>query len=153
MLLPLPEVVERIRAQGGVVYAPHPFAYPREPRRRAERALAVADAVEAINARAFWPGWNRMATRVARERGLPLVAGSDAHFVSEIGRARSEMPAFASVDEFRAGLSQARPFQLVVSSPGLHVASMGIKYGRRLNQGWSELLSSRPLRRRVARAS
>ena len=62
MRLPFNEVVERIRDQGGAIYAPHPFAYPREPRRRAARALAVADVVEAINARAFLPWWNRTAT-------------------------------------------------------------------------------------------
>lgn len=152
MLLPLAEVVERIRDQGGVIYAPHPFAYPREPRRRAERALAVADVVEAINARAFWPAWNRTASRLARERGIPLAAGSDAHFVGEIGRARAEMPAFDSSEEFRVGLGLARPFQLIVSSPALHVASMALKYGRWLSEGWSTMAPSQPRGRRVARA-
>ena len=65
MKLALEEVVERIHDQGGLVYAPHPYAYPREPRRRAARVLAVADIVEAVNARAFVPLWNRSARRAA----------------------------------------------------------------------------------------
>ncbi len=130
MRLPIEEVVERVRAQGGVVYAPHPYAYARHALRRARRALAVADIVEAVNARAFLPAWNRAATRAALRRSIPLGAGSDAHFGFEIGRAFTRMPAFGGAEEFRAALTEARPEQRVVSSPLLHVASLGLKCGR-----------------------
>jgi len=140
MRLPLHEVVARIRDQGGVIYAPHPYAYPRQARCRANRALEVADIVEAINARAFLPAWNRAASRAARERDLPEGAGSDAHFPHEIGRARTEMPAFDSVETFREALSAARPIQLAVTGPALHLASMGIKYGRPLHRSLAALV-------------
>lgn len=155
MRLPLPEVVERIRDQGGLIYAPHPFAYAREPRRRAARALAVADVVEAINARAFLPWWNRAASRAAEERGIPRAAGSDAHFVFEIGRARTVMPEFDSVESFAAAVSEAVPRQLAVSGPALHVASLGINYGRRASRALSSLSSfpATSSSTRVARAS
>jgi len=152
MRLPLSEVVERIRDQGGVVYAPHPFAYPREPRRRAARALAVADVVEAINARAFLPWWNRAASRAAAERGIPQAAGSDAHFAFEIGRAHTVMPQFDTAETFKVALSDARPRQLAVSGPSLHVASLGINCGRRASRALSSLSPILP-RTRVARAS
>ncbi len=153
MRLPLEEVVERIRTQGGIVYAPHPFAYPRAARRRAHRALGVADAVEAINARAFVPYWNRAATRAGRRRGLPLAAGSDAHFASEIGRARTLMPPFRTAAEFRTSLDRAKPVQLATTGAALHVASMGLKYGRMASRYAASLSVALPRGRRVAEAS
>ncbi len=130
MRLPLEEVVERIHDQSGVIYAPHPYAYPRNPITRARRAMAVADVVEACNARAFLPIWNRAATRSARERGLAMGAGSDAHFPGEIGRAFTRMPEFQNVHEFREVLEHARPVSKEVTSPFMHVASFGLKVGR-----------------------
>ncbi len=144
MRLPLPEVVERIRAQGGVVYAPHPYAYPSRPLRRASRALGVADIVEAVNARAFLPLWNRAAARAARRLALPTGAGSDAHFPLEIGRARTVMAAFESAEEFRSALPGARPVQVAVTGPGLHVASMALKLGRPLVRGLEGSVAARP---------
>lgn len=128
--LPLEETVDRIRDQGGVVYAPHPYAYARQALRRAHRALGVADVVEAVNARAFLPLWNRAAARAAERRGIPAGAGSDAHFPFEIGRAFVRMPAFGTAEEFRDALSGARPVRRRGSSPFLHVASLGLKCGR-----------------------
>ncbi len=129
--LRLEETVERIRDQGGIVYAPHPYAYARQALRRAHRALSVADVVEAVNARAFLPAWNHAAARAARRHGIPAGAGSDAHFPFEIGRAYAWMPEFATADDFRAALRSARPVRTRGSSPLLHVASLGLKYGRR----------------------
>jgi predicted metal-dependent phosphoesterase TrpH len=137
---PLEEVVERIRAQGGVVYAPHPFAYPWRPVWKARRAIAVADIVEAFNARAFVPAWNRAAYEEARRRGLPTAAGSDAHFQAEIGRAFTEMPAFCDVSGFRRALSGARPVGVSTTGPALHVASSAMRVAR---VGWD--LASTPI--------
>lgn len=128
--LPLEETVSRIREQGGLVYAPHPYAYARQALRRARRALDAADVVEAVNARAFLPLWNRAARRAAVDRGLPLAAGSDAHFVFEIGRAFAEMPAFDDAEGLRAALPRSRPVLRVTSGPALHVASFGLKWAR-----------------------
>ncbi|MCG8467558.1 MAG: PHP domain-containing protein [Gemmatimonadetes bacterium] len=153
MRLPLEEVVDRIREQGGLIYAPHPFAYALEPRRRAERALGVADVVEAINARAFLPWWNRAARRAAEARGIPCAAGSDAHFAHEVGRARTLMPAFGSVDEFASAIQEARPIQDVVSGPAYHVASLGINWSRRAGRALSALSATAPRDTQVARAS
>jgi predicted metal-dependent phosphoesterase TrpH len=94
---PLVECCERIREQGGVVYVPHPF----DVRRRGggERHLAaiehLVDVVEAHNARTWGEGINERGERWARERGLALGAGSDAHSHEEVGAAWVEVPPFA----------------------------------------------------------
>jgi len=138
--LPIAEVVARIRDQGGVIYAPHPFAYARQWVRRAQRALDVADAVEAINARAFLPIWNQAAWRAAARRGIPMAAGSDAHFGFEIGRAYAEMPAFEDRDGFKRALLASRPVKVTTSSPALHVVGFALTCGRVA----AEALSARP---------
>lgn len=93
--LPLEQVVDEIRAQGGVVYLPHPFAYLLGVRRRVARALPLVDIVEVWNSRAFYPPWNRRAMREVRERGIPEAGGSDAHFSVELGRALTVLPTFS----------------------------------------------------------
>ncbi len=139
---PLEEVVERIRDQDGLVYAPHPYAYAWRPRRRARRALAVADLVEAFNGRAFLSHWNRRARAAAGRRGLPAAAGSDAHFPLEVGRAWTELPAFRDVEGFRRALPHARAVGRSTAGPTAHVASVGLKAVR-----WvGELGSPRGLR-------
>ena len=93
---PLRETAERIRAQGGVVYVPHPF----DTRRRGggEHHLAaiadLVDVVEAHNARTWGAGVNEAGEAWAAARGLPLGAGSDAHTLGEIGTAYVEVPPF-----------------------------------------------------------
>lgn len=128
--LPVEETAERIRGQGGVVYAPHPFAYPRAAGRRALRALAAADLVEVFNSRAFRPSWNRAATEAAASRGLPVAAGTDSHFPWEVGRAYTDLPAFTDADGLRAALPHARAVGLRTASPLVHVGSVGLHTAR-----------------------
>ena len=118
------EAAARIRGQGGVVYAPHPFAYATRAAWRARRALEVADVVEAFNARAFLPAWNRAAARVAAERGLAVAAGSDAHFPWEIGRAWTEMPPFSDAAGFLEAARHAVPVGPRLTTPLVHVAGV-----------------------------
>jgi predicted metal-dependent phosphoesterase TrpH len=108
---PLREACERIRAQGGVVYVPHPF----DTRRRGGgvRHLGaieeLVDVVEAHNARTWGDGVNERGEAWALERGLPLGAGSDAHSLGEVGAAFVEVPHFAAEREsFLAALRAGR---------------------------------------------
>lgn len=130
--LPIGEVAARIRGQGGVVYAPHPFAYRARGAWHAARALAHADVVEAFNARAFLPAWNRRAAAHAASHGLPRAAGSDAHLPWEVGRAWTEIDAFDSADELRAALPSAVPVGLRTATPLAHVASLSLHAARSL---------------------
>ena len=92
------EAAERIRAQGGLVYVPHPY----DPMRRnlAEPALVeladagLVDAVEVFNAKTSLAHLNDRAAAFAVERGLPGGAGSDAHVPEAVGAAYVEMPDF-----------------------------------------------------------
>jgi hypothetical protein len=128
--VPAAEAAAAIHAQGGVVYAPHPFAYRTRAVERATLVLSVADVVEVFNARAFLPMWNRRARGAAAERGLPGFASSDAHFPWEIGRAWTELPAFDGATSFLAAAREARPVGRRLGSPLLHVASIALSLAR-----------------------
>lgn len=152
--LPLAEVAARIHDQGGVIYAPHPYAYAVLPSWHARRSLQVADMIETWNSRAFLPAWNRRAIAAAGRRALPAGAGSDAHFLAELGRAWTEMPEFKADDPvgFRAKFDQARAVAGERGSPFLHVAGLGVRCARILRPGWfaaplTEARRSRDLRK------
>lgn len=106
--LALERVIEQIRAQGGVVYLPHPYAYLRGARLRAERALSLVDIVEIWNTRAFYRPWNERALRAVRERRIPGAAGSDAHFSFELGRAATVMATFTDAPSLRRAAESAQ---------------------------------------------
>lgn len=108
---PIRDAAERIRAQDGVVYVPHPF----DVRRRGGgevhlRAIQdLVDVVEAHNARTWGAGVNERGEAWARERGILVGAGSDAHTPGEIGAAYVEVPPFEPHREsFLAALRAGR---------------------------------------------
>jgi hypothetical protein len=128
--LPAVDVAAAIHQQGGVVYAPHPFAHRSHAAERAAVVLAVADVVETFNSRAFLPMWNRRATAAAAAAALPGFASSDAHFPWEIGRAWTELPPFDDAASLLAAARDAQPFGNTLGSPLLHVASMVLSLAR-----------------------
>jgi predicted metal-dependent phosphoesterase TrpH len=103
---------ERIRAQGGLVYVPHPFDPTRSCLREAELDALVAgglvDAVEVLNAKTSLASLNERAAAYAAGHGLPAGAGSDAHVPEAIGAAYVEMPDFDGPASFLASLAQGR---------------------------------------------
>ena len=107
--LPLERVVDEIRAQGGVVYLPHPFAYLRDARRRFERAAPLVDIIEVWNSRAFYGPWNRLAMQEVRARRIPEAGGSDAHFSAELGRALTVYPPFNDAETLKLVAPRGRP--------------------------------------------
>lgn len=106
------EVVQRIRAQGGVVYVPHPFDPVRhalrEPVLRDLCAGGAVDAVEVFNAKVSLDHLNARARDLAAELGLPGGAGSDAHDPAAVGAAYVEMPDFDGPADFLAALHDGR---------------------------------------------
>ena len=102
------EFCRRVRDQGGIVSAPHPF----DPLRNAMapdvlRTLAekgLLDVVEVFNAKVSLQHLNHTAVDFAKEFDLPGVVGSDAHVPEAIGAAYIEMPDFADAAEFLAHL-------------------------------------------------
>jgi predicted metal-dependent phosphoesterase TrpH len=105
------ETVARIRAQGGLVYLPHPCDRLRGLRlsgAELQELLVQADIVEVLNSRITWQADNQRAQTLAAEAHLLCGAGSDAHMGIEIGRAYVEMPPFAGATGFLAALAQGR---------------------------------------------
>jgi predicted metal-dependent phosphoesterase TrpH/glycosyltransferase involved in cell wall biosynthesis len=104
------ETVEAIRAQGGVVYLPHPFdrlhAIP-EPA-TLHRHLAHVDVVEVYNARLLFEAYNDEALRFARKYDVTMGAGSDAHVLQGVGTGAVRMRAFEGPEEFLLSLRSAQ---------------------------------------------
>ena len=104
------DTIAAIRAQGGIVYVPHPF----------DRLHAVPDAalllqhldeldvLEVYNARLLFEAYNDEAARFARKYGLTMGAGSDAHVLQGVGTGGVRMHAFEGPDEFLASLRTAQ---------------------------------------------
>lgn len=129
---PLVEVADAIRAQGGVVYLPHPFDRYRGSGEAFFDAVADrVDLVEGFNARVHEAVRNRRAVAWAERHDLPLGAGSDAHLLVEIGRGRVRLPPFAGpeglLDAARSGTLEGEP-----SGPWVHLGSTWAKLRKRL---------------------
>jgi predicted metal-dependent phosphoesterase TrpH/glycosyltransferase involved in cell wall biosynthesis len=113
------DTVEAIRAQGGIVYLPHPFdrlhAIP-EPA-TLHRHLAQVDVLEVYNARLLFEAYNDEALRFARKYDLTMGAGSDAHVLQGVGTGAVRMRAFDGPEEFlvslRSGQVLRRPRSLL----------------------------------------
>jgi predicted metal-dependent phosphoesterase TrpH len=109
-VLPLAEVTSRIRAQGALVYAPHPFDLIRSSTGRVLPELCQAgavDIIEAFNAKVEDQTLNDRAAALARSYGVAMGAGSDAHDADGVGAAYLEMPDFDGPASFLAGLADA----------------------------------------------
>ena len=110
-VLPVAEVVARIRAQGGLVYAPHPFDPDRSSLGRVLPGLCeqgAVDIVEVFNAKIADQALNDRAAELAGVFSLPGAAGSDAHDAPGVGAAYLEMPDFDGPAGFLAALAGAR---------------------------------------------
>lgn len=83
--LSVQETIERIREQGGLAIAAHPYRFWSGLGEKNTRT-GKFDAVEVLNSRSFKKD-NEKAGMLAKEMGLPGTAGSDAHLPYEFGRA------------------------------------------------------------------
>jgi predicted metal-dependent phosphoesterase TrpH len=117
-VLPLAEVTGLIRAQGGLIYLPHPFDAGRSSLGAVSEQLCTAgraDVIEVFNAKIEVPesvlntdaDANRQAVRLAERYDLAGAAGSDAHDPEGIGAAYLTMPDFDGPAEFLASLRRA----------------------------------------------
>lgn len=124
------DTAREIRDQGGLVYAPHPFAYLRNAQEQASLAMSLADVVEVYNPRAFYPPWNQRARRAASQvRGVPA-ASSDAHFPWEVGRAYTLLEPFGTPAELVASLRTGIPVAVSRTSPFMHLMSVTLGAAR-----------------------
>lgn len=105
----LEETIAAIRAQGGLVYVPHPFdrlhAVPDY-----EHLLTVLDRIDALevfNPRVAIPAFNEEALRFAAKYRIVAGAGSDSHVAQGLGSVRIRMRDFEGPDEFLQSLRDA----------------------------------------------
>jgi predicted metal-dependent phosphoesterase TrpH len=120
------DTIAAIRAQGGLVYLPHPFdrvhAIP-EPA-TLHRHLAEIDVLEVYNARLLFEGYNDEALRFARKYNLTPGAGSDAHVLAGVGTGAVRMRRFSGPEEFLVSLHSAE----VLRRPKSLVYLQGLKW-------------------------
>ncbi len=103
------DTIAAVRAQGGLVFLPHPF-----DRRHAipdpvtlHRHLAEIDMLEVYNARLLKETYNDEALRFARKYNLLQGAGSDAHVLPGLGTGAVRMREFRTPEEFLISLRSA----------------------------------------------
>jgi predicted metal-dependent phosphoesterase TrpH len=120
------DTIAAIRAQGGLVYLPHPFdrmhAIP-EPA-TLHRHLAEVDVFEVYNARLLFEAYNDEALRFARKYNLTPGAGSDAHVLAGVGTGAVRMRRFSGPEEFLVSLHDAE----VLRRPKSLVYLQGLKW-------------------------
>jgi len=106
---PAHETIDRIRAQGGIPYLPHPFARGKGGGGRYVEELApLVDVVEVFNARLHPEELNAPTHPVVSRYGRLVSAGSDAHTVGEIGNVRLRVPWHENTAEaLRSALARA----------------------------------------------
>lgn len=77
---------DEIHSQGAIAILPHPFRSHNKP----ESLVRSVDIVEVFNARTSVKG-NEQAYDLAYKAKKPRICGSDAHFLSELGRCVAEV--------------------------------------------------------------
>ncbi|HWQ96366.1 MAG TPA: PHP domain-containing protein [Candidatus Methylomirabilis sp.] len=82
------DVINDIREQNGVVVVPHPFD---EMRHSSFQPIVedtkFIDCIEGFNSRCLLQKYNKKAKEFAEINNMIVIAGSDAHFLNEIGNA------------------------------------------------------------------
>src|SRR5512133_3864854 len=103
------DTIAAIKAQGGLVYLPHPFdrmhAIPDAA--TLHRHLGEIDVFEVYNARLLFETYNDEALRFARKYNLTMGAGSDAHVLQGLGTGAVRMRTFSDPEEFLVSLRSA----------------------------------------------
>lgn len=118
------ESIARLRDQGAFISVSHPFDVQRAGWHLPDliEITPLVDAIEVFNARCLEMRLNDQALTYARENDLVGTVGSDAHMLSEVGRAVMEMPDFTDADGMRRAVLDAR-FHTRLSSFWVHFGS------------------------------
>jgi predicted metal-dependent phosphoesterase TrpH len=126
------ETLDRIRGQGGLSLVPHPFCSYRSRvlRQPVRDALSARfDIIEGYNGRNLADSDNLAAIEYAREKGLPVSAGSDAHTPMELGRTYMALEPFTTPPELLPALRSAR-IHFRRMHRGIHIVTRAVKMVR-----------------------
>lgn len=84
----LKETCKEAKRVDGLIIAPHPFdKFRRGIGDSINNVLEYIDAIEGLNSMCTFDSFNTKAREFALEHDIPIIAGSDAHFKNEIGKA------------------------------------------------------------------
>jgi len=109
--LPPKETIHRLREQGAFISVAHPFDSWRNGAWEREDLLEITllvDAIEVFNARCTARLDNQRAAEFAQQQHLSGTAGSDAHAVFELGKARLVLPQFEGPEGLRKVIPQGQ---------------------------------------------
>ena len=89
------QTIGDIKAQGGIVYIPHPFETVRSgiSKEVLDQIVDKVDIIEVINGRAFAQNLSKEATDWATKHSIPAFASSDAHRYGGLGKTYSDLTA------------------------------------------------------------
>jgi len=79
------EIVKTVHSLKGIVVAAHPFGGFRRPGFCDEMVLKKFDGIEVLNGMCM-PDSNKAALKIAKKLKLPMISGSDAHFIDDVGK-------------------------------------------------------------------
>jgi hypothetical protein len=150
--LTLRETVEAIKAQGGLVYVPHPFdrmhAVP--DYEHLQTILEDVDLIEVYNPRVAIGSFNEEAERFAAKYRIVRGAGSDSHVAAGLGTVRVRMRDFDGPQEFLESLRHAE----IVTRPGtlLYVQALKFLETRATPKGARRARRDRRVRRATRKA-
>jgi hypothetical protein len=119
------QAIEILRNQGAFISVSHPFDRMRSGHWELSDLLETStqvDAIEVFNARCVSPKFNDQAKSFAKENTLPGTVGSDAHTISELGKAVMVLPDFYNAIGLRAIIDKAQ-FETTLSAPWIHFTS------------------------------
>lgn len=120
------EVVNEIHSQGGIAILAHP-----NKRKRIINTdiFGQLDAIEGFNSRN--PKHNLEAKNLSVKYGLPDVAGSDAHFAFEIGKAKTMLECASDIESIKKTILGGKTKITGENSPGyVDLLSQAIRFTR-----------------------
>jgi len=104
--------IQKIKAQGGLVYIPHPFETVRSgiTKETLGNIKDSVDIIEGANGRAFFQNFGVQAHSWARIHNIPSLASSDAHRAKALGKTYSEIIEVPTADSLVKLSKTARKF-------------------------------------------
>lgn len=120
--LSVEETIGRIKAQGGLVYIPHPFdpLHLTPSYELLARNAADIDIIEVYNPRITFTSFNEKAEKLARKYDIPAGAGSDCHVLQGVGTGMLSLKKFGGPAELLASLREANIIRSRKSPVYLH---------------------------------
>jgi predicted metal-dependent phosphoesterase TrpH len=115
------ETAERIHAQGGLVYVPHPFETVRSGVTDAAlyKIADLVDIMEIFNGRAMFQNCSQLAMAWTLQHNCSAAASSDAHGKSGWGRTYSEISLVPTTKTLAQSLANARYNKELVGIRGI----------------------------------